>query len=90
MYAIRSYYAPHILQHHGTGKNQGTGIHLIQSGIFGGGAVGRLENGAAVPDIGPGRHAQSADLSGQGVRNKIPVITSYSIHYTKLYELDMR
>ena len=62
-----------IFQQHGAGEDQGTGVDLIQAGIFGGAAVGGFEDGAIVADIGPRGHPQSPYLGRQGVGDIVPV-----------------
>ena len=47
-----------IFQQHGAGEDQGTGVDLILAGILGGAAVGGLEDGAVVADVGSRGHPQ--------------------------------
>lgn len=69
-------FAPaHVAEHHFAGEDDGTGVHFVEIGIFGGGAVGGLEDGVAsdVVDVATGGDADTADLGGEGVREVIAV-----------------
>src|SRR5690606_14475132 len=59
----------HVAEHHLAGEDDRTGVDLVLAGIFGGGAVGGLEDGEAglVVDVASGGDADASHLSGEGV-----------------------
>jgi len=63
----------HVFQHHHTGEEQTARIDHILVGVFGGGAVGSLEQSHKITDVGAGGNAQPANLRGQGVAQVIAV-----------------
>src|SRR5690606_2841358 len=72
---VRRLLPAQIFQHQHAGQNDRTRVHLVQTGIFGGGAVGRFKNGVpgVVVDVGSGSDSDAAHLGRQGVGNVVPV-----------------
>ena len=61
------------LQHHLPTEDQGAGIDAIQTGVFGGGAVGGLEDGGVIANVGAGGHTQAPDDGRGGIGDIVPV-----------------
>src|SRR5262249_43696245 len=66
---IGSFRPAHVTEHHFTGKNYRTGIHLVQIRVFRRSAMCSFENCVTgdVIDISSGRDADSAHLCGERV-----------------------
>ncbi len=62
-----------MTQHHLGGEDDRAGVHLILTGIFRRGAVGRLKQRTRIADVGSRRDTDTADLRGQGVGDVVAV-----------------
>ncbi len=62
-----------MAQHHLRGEDQRTRVDLVLAGVLRRGAVGRLEHGHRIGQVGAGRDADAADLGRQGVGEIVAV-----------------
>ena len=63
----------HVAQHHFSRQDQGAGIHIVFTSIFGSGAVGGFKHGNGVAQVGARCNADAADLGCQRVGNVVAV-----------------
>ena len=61
------------VEQHDAGEHDRAGVDDVLVGVLGRGAVGGLEDGEAIADVGAGRDAEAADLRGGGVGDVVAV-----------------
>src|SRR5688500_16633326 len=71
--ALRRLVPAHVLERQRAAQDDRPGVHLVLPGVFGRGAVGRLEHRRAVADVGARRDAEPADLGGRRVAEVVAV-----------------
>src|SRR5690606_352504 len=70
---ISSFSPAHVTQHHFSGQNQRTWVHVVFASVLGSGTVGSFEHGHGVGQVGTGSDTNTTHLSSQSVGDVVAV-----------------
>src|SRR5690606_37111776 len=70
---ISSFSPAHVTQHHFSGQDQRTWVHVVFASVLGSGTVGGFEHGHGVGQVGTGSDTNTTHLSSQSVGDVVAV-----------------
>src|SRR3990172_4767252 len=88
LHAVSGLLLSNVAEHQDAGEHDGHGVDLVQAGVLGRAAVGRLEDGHIVADVGPWGNSKPAHQAGAEVGEDIAVKVGEHQHVVQLRLLD--